>query len=85
MLFIGLLFALIVQAIAFTFRLGELGSLFVVILLITQLVSSSGTFPVEMQNIIFRLFHYIAPFTYSIDTFREILSNPSFIRILELQ
>ena len=85
MLFLGMLFALIVQAISFSFRFAELGSLFVVILLITQLVSSSGTFPVEMQSKIFQWFSYIAPFTYSIATFREIMFHPSFIHILSLQ
>ena len=72
-LFMATLFPTIVMSIAYTMRFGDLGEFLVVILLIMQLISSSGTFPVEMQNIIFKIIHPIAPFTYTINSIREIM------------
>ena len=74
---ISMIFALIVQAISYMFRYGDLGEFAVVIILVLQLTSSSGTFPVEMQHMIFKVIHPIAPFTYSIDSFRELLYEPN--------
>ncbi|RTZ69086.1 MAG: hypothetical protein DSZ21_00585 [Tenericutes bacterium] len=65
------------------FRYGDLGEFAVVIILVIQLTSSSGTFPVEMQNIIFKIIHPIAPFTYSIDSFRELLYEPNVFDIIK--
>lgn len=75
--FVAITFATIVQAIAFSIRYGDIGEFFVVILLVLQLVSSSGTFPVEMQYTIFKILHPIAPFTYAINGIREIYWNPN--------
>ncbi len=81
-LFVSTMFSIIVQSIAFFFQMGELGSFFVLILLIAQLVAASATFPVEMQSSIFRNIHPLLPFTYTIQSFREFLWNPSFKNVM---
>ncbi|MCP4336299.1 MAG: ABC transporter permease [Mycoplasma sp.] len=83
-LFVSTIFSLIVQSIAFAFRMGEIGSFIVLILLIMQLVSASGTFPVELQVGFFQIIHPIIPFTYTIDTYREFLYQPDTNTILNL-
>ncbi len=84
-LFVSLLFSLIVQSIAFFFRMGELGSFFVLILLITQLVAASATFPVELQNAVFQKIHPLLPFTYTVESFREFLDKPTFAKVMSNQ
>lgn len=74
--FMSTIFILFVQGVSYSFRYGDLGEFAVVILLVLQLISSSGTFPVEMQNVIFKIFNPIVPFTYSINGLRELLSHP---------
>ncbi len=81
--FVSAVFAITVQAINYSFRYGDLGEFAIIILLVIQLVSSSGTFPVEMESIIFKIMHPLAPFTYSINGIREILFEPSAAVIFE--
>lgn len=71
--FMATIFPTIVMFTAYTMRFGDMGEFLIVILLVAQLISSSGTFPVEMQNIIFKIIHPIAPFTYTISSIREIM------------
>ena len=82
-LFTSTIFTMTVQAAAYTMRYGDMGEFLVVILLVLQLISSSGTFPVEMQNIIFKIIHPVVPFTYSIEAIREIFWNPDWGVIIE--
>ena len=82
-IFISTIFTAIVQAIAFAFRYGDMGEFVVVILLVIQLTSSSGTFPYEMQHAIFKFLHPIAPFTYGIKAVREIFYEPSTAEIFK--
>jgi len=74
--FVSAIFSIFVQGIVFSIRYGDIGDFVVVILLVLQLVASSGTFPVEMQNVIFKVIHPVAPFTYSIQGIREIFETP---------
>lgn len=74
--FMSTIFPTIVMFSAYTMRYGDIGEFIVVIMLVAQLISSSGTFPVEMQNIIFKIIHPIAPFSYTVGTIREIMWNP---------
>lgn len=82
-LFMSTIFTLTVQGASYTMRYGDIGELIVVIMLVIQLISSSGTFPVEMQNIIFRIINPIVPFSYTIHSLREILWNPNWIIIIK--
>ena len=70
--FISAVFSMFIQAVSYAIRWGDIGEFTVVILLVVQLISSSGTFPVEMQHWIFKVFHPIVPFTYTIAGIREI-------------
>lgn len=79
---IGIVFDLIVQSIAHMFRNHDLGRLLVVILLILQLSSSSGTFPVELEPAFFQVMYHFLPFSYAIKGLREILINPNSLTIL---
>ena len=74
--FVSSIFILVIQAVSYSIRYGDIGEFAVVILLVIQLISSSGTFPVEMQNVVFKALHSFIPFTYSINGVREILSHP---------
>lgn len=76
-LIISTIFALIVQGLAYTFRFAELGSFIVIILLIFQLASSSGTFPSETQNGLFQALHPYVPFTYTIISYRDFFGHPN--------
>lgn len=76
-LFIATIFTLTVQGVAYAFRYGDMADFAAVILLIIQLISSSGTFPVDMQVGIFKVLHPIVPFTYAISAIRETLFEPN--------
>ena len=82
-LFMATIFPTIVMFVGYSIRYGDIGEFLVVILLVAQLISSSGTFPVEMQNIIFKIIHPVAPFTYTIQALREIMWNPDTTIILK--
>ncbi|WP_375316850.1 YhgE/Pip family protein [Spiroplasma endosymbiont of Virgichneumon dumeticola] len=79
---IGIIFDLVVQSIAHMFRNHDLGRFLVVILLILQLSSSSGTFPVELEPGFFQVMYHVLPFSYAIKGLREILINPNALNIL---
>ena len=81
--FVSSIFILVVQAVSYSIRYGDIGEFAVVILLVMQLISSSGTFPVEMQNVVFKALHSFIPFTYSINGVREILSHPDMWIVLK--
>lgn len=81
MLCIGIVFDLVVQSIAHMFRNHDLGRFLVVILLILQLSSSSGTFPVELEPGFFQVMYHVLPFSYAIKGLREILINPNALNI----
>lgn len=79
---VAIVFDLIVQSIAYMFRNHDLGRFLIVILLILQLSSSSGTFPVELEPKFFQVMYNFLPFSYAIKGLREILINPNPITIL---
>ena len=68
---IGLTLIPIVVSIRYMIPNKTLGILLVLIFLVIQMVSSSGLFPVESQNILFSILHPLMPFTYSVNMFRE--------------
>ncbi len=79
---IAIIFDLVVQSIAHMFRNHDLGRFLIVILLILQLSSSSGTFPVELEPKFFQVMYNFLPFSYAIKGLREILINPNPMTIL---
>ena len=82
-IFCSIIFVSIVQAVSYSFRYSDLGEFAIIILLIIQLISCSGTFPVEMQNIVFRIISPVIPFTYVIEIIREIFWEPNILLILK--
>ncbi len=79
---VAIVFDLIIQSLAHMFRNYDLGRFLIIILLILQLSSSSGTFPVELEPKFFQVMYNFLPFSYAIKGLREILINPNPITIL---
>ncbi len=78
----AMLFTLIIQAVMFVLRKPDIGRFVVIILLVLQLASSSGTFPVALQPAFFRAISHVLPFTYTIQIIREIFYAPIYLKIL---
>lgn len=82
-LFVSGIFTMLIMGVAYSIPFGDIGEFAAVILLVLQLISSSGTFPVEMQSWMFRAIHPFVPFTYSVNIFRELLWEPDRIEIIK--
>lgn len=57
------------------FLLGQAGRLLSIVLLILQLTSSGGTFPLELVPKFFKVLNPFAPFTYCTQALREVISG----------
>lgn len=71
----------------FMFNFGDVGKLIALVLLILQLASSGGTFPIETVPEFFQKLNVIMPMTYSIKLFREAIISidmPVLIQNLEI-
>jgi len=77
MFVIAIAFPLIIQAIAHMFRDHDVGRFLIVVLLILQLSSANGTFPVALEPRFFQIMYHVLPFSYVIKGLREILINPN--------
>lgn len=55
--------------------LGDIGKFLAMLLLILQLTSCGGTFPIETQNAFFRALNPFMPMTYSTQLFKEAISG----------
>ncbi len=64
------IFQILIYSMVFLF--GKIGSVLAIIVLLIQLSAGSGTFPVELTNEIFIKIHPYIPFTYAINTLREV-------------
>ena len=71
--FYGLLIASLLSSIIYTIvhLLGNVGKAICIILLVLQLGSSGGTFPIQMTSSFFQALYPKVPFTYSIGLLRE--------------
>ncbi len=78
---LGWFFTVFIQALIFIFKKPDIGRFLIIILLVLQLSSSSGTFPAELQPKIFLWLHQIIPFTYTIAIIREIFFQPNLLKI----
>ena len=56
-------------------NLGDAGKFFAMLLLILQLTSCAGTFPIETQSGFFRAINKVLPMTYSTQLFKEAISG----------
>lgn len=72
----SLTFMAIIQLLATT--MGNPGRFIAVILLVLQLGSSAGTYPIELVPKFFQIIHFFLPMTYSIEGFRAVISTGDF-------
>lgn len=71
-IFLSLVFISIIQCFIFLF--GDAGRLFSIVLLILQLTSCAGTFPLEVVPNFFKAMNPYMPFTYAVEALREVIS-----------
>lgn len=71
----SLTFIAIIQSLIFV--LGDAGRLSAIVLLILQLTSCAGTFPLEVVPKFFKVLNPYMPFTYCVSGLREIISGTS--------
>lgn len=72
-IFLSFVFIAIIQSLIFL--LGDAGRLLSIVLLILQLTSSGGTFPLEVVPRFFKFLNPLMPFTYATGGLREIISG----------
>lgn len=73
----SLLIAVVFMTIVYTFAsiLGNIGKALMIVLLVLQLSSAGGTFPIEVAPPFFQALHPFMPFTYGIDLLREAIGG----------
>lgn len=76
-IFMSFVFIAIIQSLVFL--LGEAGRLIAIALLILQLTSCAGTFPIEVVPKFFKVLNPFMPFTYCVSALREIISGTDYI------
>ena len=72
-IFLSYVFIAIIQCMVFL--LGQLGRLISIVLLILQLTSCAGTFPIEIVPRFFKVLNPFMPFTYAVSGLREVVSG----------
>jgi putative membrane protein len=56
--------------------LGNIGKAIAIIFMIIQLAGSGGTYPIQVDPLVFRILQPLFPFTYSVGGFREAIAGP---------
>ncbi|MGB9979556.1 YhgE/Pip domain-containing protein [Methanobacterium sp.] len=72
-LFISMCFMIIMYSVVSIF--GSLGKVIAVVLLILQIASSGGVYPVELQSSFFQIIRPYLPMTYAIISLREVVAG----------
>lgn len=72
-IFLSNVFIAIIQCLVFL--LGQVGRLLAIVLLILQLTSCAGTFPLEVVPKFFKVLNPFMPFTYAVSGLREVISG----------
>lgn len=72
-IFMSFVFIAIIQCLIFL--LGQAGRLLSIVLLILQLTSCAGTFPLEVVPNLFKILNPLMPFTYCVSGLREVISG----------
>ncbi|MBU3091110.1 YhgE/Pip domain-containing protein [Clostridium sp. CF011] len=72
-IFLSNVFIAIIQCMVFL--LGQAGRLISIVLLILQLTSCAGTFPIEVVPNLFKVLNPFMPFTYAVSGLREVVSG----------
>ncbi|MCX7950925.1 MAG: YhgE/Pip domain-containing protein, partial [Clostridiales bacterium] len=72
-IFMSFVFIAIIQSLIFL--MGQVGRLLSIVLLILQLTSCAGTFPLEVVPKLFKVLNPFMPFTYCVSALREVISG----------
>ena len=75
-IFMSYVFIAIIQCLVFL--LGQAGRLLSIVLLILQLTSCAGTFPIEVVPKFFKVLKPFMPFTYCVSGLREIIAGTDY-------
>lgn len=75
-IFMSFVFIAIIQSLIFL--LGDAGRLLSIILLILQLTSCAGTFPLEVVPKFFKVLNPFMPFTYCVTALRELITGTNY-------
>lgn len=70
----GITFSIIVYTLVSV--LGNIGKALAIILLIVQVAGSGGTYPIQLDPLVFRIIQPMMPFSYSLSGFREAIGGP---------
>ncbi|MBU3110534.1 YhgE/Pip domain-containing protein [Clostridium lacusfryxellense] len=73
---LSFVFIAIIQCLVFL--LGQVGRLLSIILLILQLTSCAGTFPIEIVPKLFKVLNPFMPFTYAVSGLREVIAGADY-------
>ena len=81
----ALLASLIFSSITYTLKatLSNLGKALGVIYMILQLAGSGGTYPIQVDPLIFRILQPLFPFTYAVNGFREAVAGAVAINVAQ--
>jgi len=79
----AVLSSIVFSTITFTLMatLSNFGKALSIIYMILQLAGSGGTYPIQVDPLIFRILQPLFPFTYSINGFREAIAGPLLINV----
>lgn len=79
----AVLSSIVFSTITFTLMatLSNFGKALSIIYMIIQLAGSGGTYPIQVDPLIFRILQPLFPFTYSINGFREAIAGPLLINV----
>ena len=77
---ISLIFSLIIYTLVSLF--GNLGKVICIFYMIMQLISSGGSYPIQLYPQILQILHPFLPFTYAVNGLREAVASPLAINVL---
>lgn len=77
--------SLVFSIITFTLMstLGNVGKALSIVYMILQLVGSGGTYPIQVDPLIFRIIQPLCPFTYTVSGLREAVAGPLAISVIK--
>lgn len=78
-IFMSYVFIAIIQCLVFL--MGMVGRLLSIVLLILQLTSCAGTFPLEVTPNLFKVLNPFMPFTYCVSALREIIAGVNYVTL----
>lgn len=83
-IFISLLSSIVFCIINFTLAstLGNVGKALSIIYLILQVAGSGGSYPIQVEPMVFRILQPLFPFTYTLGAYREVIAGPLISKVI---